>query len=60
MGETDALKFPSTGLKNVTFGKARMGKSTFLNALLSGSPVDNSTVLVSDEEQAQEKEQGEQ
>lgn len=61
MVETDALKFPRTGLKNVTFGKARMGKSTFLNALLSGSSVDNSTVPVSDEKQAQEEEeQGEQ
>ena len=59
MVETDGLKFPSIGLKNLSFGKARMGKSTFLNALLSGSSVHNSTVPVSDEKQAQEKEEQE-
>jgi hypothetical protein len=60
MVETNALKFPRTGLKNVTFGKARMGKSTFLNALLSGSSVDNSTVPVSDKQAQEKEEQGEQ
>jgi len=50
---------PRTGFKNVTsiIGKARMGKSTFLNAYISRLQGDNSTVPVSDEKEEQQEKQ---